>query len=81
MRVTIADLKDMIANVGLPDDAEVWIEYPERYGGPPSSGKDTDLETVRFHYNATVYDESDMLPSLTCGGDPNRKRLYIFAHI
>lgn len=64
---TISDLKDWIKD--LPDDYEIWIEYPERYG---------------FHspmeFDNHIFDDQDFIQAICIGRDDKKRRLYIMHH-
>jgi hypothetical protein len=67
MRTTVGDLKGAIQDV--PDDYEVWIEYPKRYG----------LANPTIIHNA--FDDQDFIPSMSLGSDiSNNKKFFICHH-
>ncbi len=70
MRVTVGWLRKYLANHAIPDDSEVWIEYPERYGTT------TPVCMIRHHGD----DDNDFIECLTLGWDHNAKRLFLYHH-
>lgn len=67
MNTTVKDLKALCAK--LPDDAQVWIEYPERLAEPVVMEK-----IDEGAYLATL------IESLSSAVDSKRNRLIIFHH-
>lgn len=53
----------------FPDDYEIWIEYPERYGFHSPMEKD---------FN--IFDDQDFIKAINIGADTIKKRLYIMHH-
>ena len=67
MSTTVKDLKDFCAK--LPDDAQVWIEYPQQLAEP----------VVMEELYEGVY-VARIIESLSLAIDNKRKRLIVFHH-
>lgn len=65
MKVTVADLKEHIDK--LPDDYEVWIEYPEKLAIP--------TRTESFNNG-----ENRIIRAMALGVDNGHNRCVIFHH-
>lgn len=69
-RTTVADLKKFCDQ--LPDDAEVFIEYPARYG------------IAKGEYDPIIHypdiEDTDMIESMSLALDFNNNRLLILHH-
>jgi len=65
---TAGDLKKYLRDI--PDNYEVWIEYPKRYGL---------AEPTEIHNG---FDDQDFIPSMSLGADisPNNNKFLIFHH-
>ncbi len=67
MKLTVKHLKELCAS--LPDDAEVWIEYPKQLAEPVVMEK-----IDEGCYIATI------IESLSAAADKKNNRLIIFHH-
>ena len=68
---SVRDLKKYIAN--LPDDYEIWIEYPKEYGLAQP-------EKIVTYNDGGGEIKQNFIESLTLGRDNKNKRLLIFHH-
>jgi hypothetical protein len=68
MMVTAKDIRMYLDMVD--DDADVWIEYPVRYGLAQP-------EVIMEHFGD---DDQDMIEAMCIGCSNDRKHLYIFHH-
>ncbi len=68
MLVHASDLKKYLKMVD--DDAEVWIEYPARYGLAQP-------EVILGHFGD---DDQDFIEAMCIGYSHDRKRVFIFHH-
>jgi hypothetical protein len=57
----------------VPDDAEIWIEYPERYGL-------SQPETIVTKWPDT-YDETDLIECMSYAFDEKENKFYILHHL
>lgn len=64
---TVKELREAIKNI--PDDFEIWIEYPERYGFHSPFEMDTCFDG-----------ETDCIKAINCGRDEHKRRFYILHH-
>ena len=64
MTTTVKELKDYLKDI--PDDYEVWIEYPKRYG----TAKPTEI--------IKGFDDQDFIKSMSLG--KNESKVFIFHH-
>ena len=69
MITTVRDIRRWIED--MPDDAEVWIEYPKRYGL---------AQPEQILVLGSGDDSNDMIQSLTVGKATDNSKLYIFHH-
>ena len=69
MITTVKDVRRWIED--MPDDAEVWIEYPKRYGL---------AQPEKILVLGRGDDSSDMIQSLTIGKAADNSKLHIFHH-
>lgn len=61
------ELKDALKTI--PDDYEIWIEYPERYGFHEP-----------FEMDCCFDEECDCIKAINRGYDPKKRRFYILHH-
>lgn len=73
--LTVKTLLDAIKNFNIPDDAEIWIEYPERYG--VLQGGDAQKT---FDSSSSPFDVTDMICSTTFSWNKAKNRLTILHH-
>lgn len=70
MRMTVKEIKRYTDR--LPDEAEVWMEYPKRYGLVQPEV----IETI----GKDTSDEFDVVECMSVGTNAEKSRLYIFHH-
>ena len=68
--MTIGRLRTFLDDHDIPDDAEVWIEYPTRYGLAQP-------ECILRNYGG---EDQDFIECLTLGHDKDKKRFFFFHH-
>ena len=68
--MNVGYLRELIGQ--LPDDAEIWMEYPARYG----LAQPEIIESYSCPFNG----ETDLIQSLTIGIDRKKNRLIIYHH-
>lgn len=64
---TVGELRKWIED--LPDDYEVWIEFPDRYGFHKP-----------FKMERHIFEDQDFIKALSIGRDDKKRRLYIMHH-
>lgn len=74
MNLTLGQLKKMIENLNIPDDAEIWIEFPI------VSGVKTSSPNEQSHYERRVDlqgDQEDWISSASICWSPAQNKLRI----
>ena len=66
--ITVGDLKNRL--LAIPDDYEIWMEYPERYGFHTPTRKDFG-----------IFDDQDFIEPIGIGSNSNKKRIYLMHHL
>lgn len=73
--LSLKTLLDAIERHNIPEDAEVWIEYPERYG--VLSGGD---ESKTFDQIETPFESTDMICATSFSWSKEKNRITILHH-
>jgi hypothetical protein len=66
-KLTVKELRENLSLI--PDDYEIWIEYPERY----------ELHSP-VEIDKGIFDNQDAIQALAYGHNNKKKRFYILHH-
>lgn len=75
MSLTVKDLKKMLEQMNIPDDAEIWLEFPV------SSGVACHGEKSTHEVRTNEYEQrEDWINASTLGWSPGLNKIRIFHH-
>ena len=75
MSLTVKKLKQMIEQLNIPDDAEIWFEFPV-VSGVASSDEEATHEVRTNEYEH----REDWIKASTAGWSPGSNKIRVFHH-
>ena len=78
MAITVKQLLEMVEKMNIPEDAEIWMEYPARYGVLTGSEEHPTFEHLQSQ--SEMPEDSDWISSYSLGWSPGSNKLRIFHH-
>lgn len=73
----VKELLSWIEKNNIPEDAEIWMEYPQKYGVAQSTDENHCFEHAYSEVELTDY---EFISGSTFGWSKEKNRIYIYHH-